>query len=163
MTANFQLVIDCRDAVVLTSFWGAALGYVAESPPAGFDSWRDWRRDAGFPEELIDAGFPEELVDAGVDSIVDPHGVRPRIWFRTTPESKKIKNRWHIDIHASTGGAYLTNVRNVPLEVRRQRVDAESARLVSLGATNTGPLTDEGSSHYAVGMLDPEGNEFDIN
>ncbi len=32
-----------------------------------------------------------------------------------------------------------------------------------LGATITGALAEEGLDHYAVGMQDPEGNEFDIN
>jgi hypothetical protein len=32
-----------------------------------------------------------------------------------------------------------------------------------LGATITGPFTEQGMDHYAVGMKDPEGNEFDIN
>jgi hypothetical protein len=32
-----------------------------------------------------------------------------------------------------------------------------------LGAAITGALSDEGLDHYAVGMKDPEGNEFDIN
>jgi hypothetical protein len=154
MAANFQLVIDCRDAQALASFWAAALGYVPESPPQGFDTWVAWRQDVGFPQELL---------NVGVDSIVDPDGVGPRIWFRTSSEPKVVKNRWHMDIHASADGAYLSSVRSVPLEVRRQRVDAEAARLVALGATITGPLTAPGLDHYAVGMLDPEGNEFDIN
>ena len=41
--------------------------------------------------------------------------------------------------------------------------DAEATRLAGLGATITGPLSEEGMDHYAVGMRDPEGNEFDIN
>jgi hypothetical protein len=44
-----------------------------------------------------------------------------------------------------------------------QRVDAEARRLTDLGATLTGALSAEGLDHYAVGMKDPEGNEFDIN
>ena len=36
-------------------------------------------------------------------------------------------------------------------------------RLAGLGATITGALSEEGLDHYAVGMKDPEGNEFDIN
>jgi hypothetical protein len=48
-------------------------------------------------------------------------------------------------------------------ETRRKRVDAEASRLAALGATNTGALSEEGLDHYAVGMQDPEGNEFDIN
>jgi hypothetical protein len=34
---------------------------------------------------------------------------------------------------------------------------------LDLGATITGALSEEGLDHYAVGMKDPEGNEFDIN
>jgi len=36
-------------------------------------------------------------------------------------------------------------------------------RLADLGATITGALSADGLDHYAVGMKDPEGNEFDIN
>ncbi|HEU5356679.1 MAG TPA: VOC family protein [Actinocrinis sp.] len=41
--------------------------------------------------------------------------------------------------------------------------DAEAERLVGLGAIRTVTLYQEGLDHYAVGMKDPEGNEFDIN
>jgi hypothetical protein len=34
---------------------------------------------------------------------------------------------------------------------------------VDLGATFTVVLGGDGLDHYAVGMKDPEGNEFDIN
>ena len=50
-----------------------------------------------------------------------------------------------------------------PIEVRRQRVDAEASRLAGLGASITCIMEQEGLDHYAVGMKDPEGNEFDIN
>jgi hypothetical protein len=53
--------------------------------------------------------------------------------------------------------------RGVPLATRKQRVDAEATRLADLGATITGVLGDGTLDHYAVGMRDPEGNEFDIN
>jgi hypothetical protein len=42
-------------------------------------------------------------------------------------------------------------------------VDGAATRLAGLGATITGALSEEGLDHYAVGMKDPEGNEFDIN
>ncbi len=42
-------------------------------------------------------------------------------------------------------------------------LNAEASRLAGLGATITGALSEEGLDHYAVGMKDPEGNEFDIN
>lgn len=49
------------------------------------------------------------------------------------------------------------------MQIRKQRVDAEASRLADLGATIAGALAEEGLDHYAVGMKDPEGNEFDIN
>ena len=62
----------------------------------------------------------------------------------------------HLDI--SVGGG-----RAVPIETRRQRVDAEAGRLAGLGALLVGVHDTEGLDHYAVAMKDPEGNEFDIN
>ena len=35
--------------------------------------------------------------------------------------------------------------------------------MAGLGATITGAFSEEGLDHYAVGMKDAEGNEFDIN
>ena len=77
------------------------------------------------------------------------------------PDAKVVKNRLHLDIHASGGAA--TTDRSVPLATRIQRVDAEAKRLTDLGATFTGAMSADGLDHYAVGMKDPEGNEFDIN
>jgi Glyoxalase-like domain len=147
VTADFQLVIDCADPEPLARFWAAALGYVFEPPPAGFADWNEYWRDVGVPEDELGLGD---------DLIVDPDRRRPRIWFQVVPERKTIKNRLHLDIHVSGG-------RAVPLEVRRQRVDAEAQRLVGLGATIAKVLFEEEIDHYGVAMRDPEGNEFDIN
>jgi hypothetical protein len=144
---RFQLVIDCADPDPLARFWAAALGYQLEPPPAGFATWDDYWRDTGVPEDEL---------GIGEDCIVDPAGHGPRIWFQVVPERKSIKNRIHIDI--SVGGS-----RAVALETRRQRVDAEAARLAALGATIVRVLQQEGLDHYGVAMTDPEGNEFDIN
>ncbi len=119
----------------------------SEPPPAGFASWDDYYRDLGVPEEEL---------GIGADSISDPRGHGPRIWFQLVPEAKTVKNRLHLDIHASGGRAN-------PIETRRQRVDAEASRLAGLGATITRVLYQEGFDHYGVAMQDPEGNEFDIN
>jgi hypothetical protein len=154
MPARFQLVIDCKAPEPLARFWAAALGYVLEPPPDGFVTWEDWRRDIGLPDSEL---------GTGADSIIDPRGDGPRIWFHAVPDAKVVKNRLHLDIHASTEGPYASGVRRVPLEVRKQRVDDEARRLTGLGATCTGPLDAGGLDHYAVGMKDPEGNEFDIN
>jgi hypothetical protein len=147
MAVRYQLVIDCADPELLAGFWAAALGYELEPPPPGFATWDDWRRDLGLPE--AERGL-------GADSIIDPDGAGPRIWFQVVPDTKTVKNRLHLDIHAS-------GARSLPLATRKQRVDAEAERLSNLGATIVGDLTEEGIDHYAVAMKDPEGNEFDIN
>ena len=134
MAARYQLVIDCADPEPLARFWAAALGYELEPPPEGFDSWDAYRRDLGVPED--------ELA-AGADCIVDPSGRAPRIWFQMVPERKAVKNRLHVDIGVSGG-------RAVPIELRRQRVDAEAARLAGLGAVLVRVLETEGLDHYAV-------------
>jgi hypothetical protein len=153
MPARFQLVIDCKDPELLARFWAAALGYVLEPPPEGFATWDDWRRDIGLPDSEL---------EIGADSIIDPSGEGPRIWFHVIPDAKVVKNRLHLDIHVS-GGRSVTDSRSDPLATRRQRVDAEARRLTDLGATLTVVMSEDGLDHYAVGMKDPEGNEFDIN
>lgn len=147
MTVRFQLVIDCTDPEPLAHFWAAALGYELEPPPDGFTSWDAYWRDVGVPEDEL---------GTGADRIVDPDGQGPRIWFQVVPERKAAKNRLHIDIGVGGG-------RAVPIETRRQRVDAEAARLTDLGAVLVRVLETEGLDHYAVAMNDPEGNEFDVN
>jgi len=143
------LVIDCADPDRMARFWAAALGYELAPAPAGFDTWNDFYRDLGLPEE--------DLFD-GADRISDPEGHGPNIWFHVVPEAKAkaVKNRLHLDVRAS-------GERRDPIEERRKRVDAEASRLADLGATITGAFSEEGLDHYAVGMKDPEGNEFDIN
>lgn len=147
MPVTYQLAIDCADADRMAHFWAAALHYVVPPPPQGFDTWDDWYRSVGVPEDELGAGD---------DRIVDPHNEGPAVWFQVVPEAKSVKNRLHIDVTASGG-------RDVPIEARRERVDAEVERLVALGATRVRLVSEEGMDHYAVAMLDPEGNEFDIN
>jgi hypothetical protein len=118
---------------LLARFWAAALGYALEPPPTGFVSWDDYRRDLGAPKADL---------ATGADRIIDPDGGGPRIWFQVVPEPKTVKNRLHLDVHVSGG-------RAVPIQTRRQRVDAEARRLADLGATMVGVLSEEGIDHYA--------------
>ena len=147
MAVSYQLVIDCTSPEPLAHFWAEALHYVIAPPPPGFDSWDDFYRSIGVPEAEL---------GTGTDSIEDPNGEGPRIWFQIVPEKKSIKNRIHIDVNASGG-------RGSSLDARRERVEAEAARLVSMGATRLHTNVEEGLDHYAVAMTDPEGNEFDIH
>jgi hypothetical protein len=147
MPTRFQLVMDVHDPVLEAKFWAGALGYVLEPPPDGFATWSEfWDR----------VGLPEEDRSPGPDSIIDPTGRGPRVWFHVMAESKTMKNRLHLDLGVSGGFG-------VPLSLRKERVEAEVARLIALGASRLETLALEGFEHYAVAMADPEGNEFDVN
>jgi hypothetical protein len=149
MPVSYQLVINCATPEPLALFWAEALHYVVAPPPPGFASWDDYLRSIGVPED--------ELGNV-MDRIADPRDEGPQIWFQVVPDAKSVKNRIHIDVRAS--GAVGDGASS---DVRRERVEAEAARLVALGATRLGALTEDGLDHYAVAMADPEGNEFDIN
>ena len=64
-----------------------------------------------------------------------------RILFQRVPEPKTVKNRWHID-----------------LNVGRERVAEEVARIEGLGGVQVREVEEWGQYH--VVMQDPEGNEF---
>ena len=147
MPVRFQVVMDVHDAARQVKFWSEALGYQPEPPPSGFTNWSSFWARLGVPES--------ERSDSG-DSISDPKGEGPRIWFHEVPDAKSCKNRLHFDLRVSGGF-------EVPMETRKQRVEHEATRLVHLGATRLEALEEPGIEHYAVAMLDPEGNEFDIN
>src|ERR1700722_18291293 len=140
MPVRFQLVINAAGPDRLSPFWGAPR-------PAGFASWHDY---------FLDLGIPEEELALGADRISDPQGHGPAIWFQMSPDAKVVKNRLHLDIHAS-------GRRADPFEVRKERVDAEASRLAGLGAAIVAALDAGGVEHYSVAVEDPEGNEFDIN
>ncbi|HXP15115.1 MAG TPA: VOC family protein, partial [Actinomycetes bacterium] len=72
MATRIQVTIDCADPGRLARFWADALGYRLEEPPDGHASWQDY---------WVSRGLPPEEVEDGYHSIVDPDGVRPRIWF----------------------------------------------------------------------------------
>jgi hypothetical protein len=139
---SIQLVFDTADPDREAQFWAEALGYQLQPPPDGHATWEAFLRAQGIPEERWN--------DAS--AIVDPGGQRPRIFFQRVPEGKTAKNRMHMDLNVGGG-------REVPLEQRKRRVDAEVTRLKALGATDERGST-ERDGEYWVRMNDPEGNEF---
>jgi len=142
MATSIQLVFDTSDPSRQATFWKAALGYRLQDPPSGFESWEDFLKAQGIPQERWN--------DAS--AIVDPDGRQPRIYFQRVPEGKVAKNRLHMDLNVGGGPG-------VPVEERRRRVDAEVGRLKELGATDErGAIERDGE--YWVRMNDPEGNEF---
>jgi hypothetical protein len=115
VAVSYQLVIDCTSPEPLALFWAEALHYVISPPPSGFDSWDDFFRSIGVPEDELGGGS---------DIIEDPNGEGPRILFQIVPEKKSIKNRIHIDVNAS-GGLYEARAFPHALidldEIRRSR------------------------------------------
>lgn len=135
----FQVTFDAADPRLLGAFWIAALGYVEEAPPEGFDSW---------PAALSAWGLPPERQNDAY-AIVDPAGSGPRIFIQKVPEPKTAKNRLHLDIRVS-------GVRGN--EGKASALAAETARLEALGGTRVEEVRNE-HDHFIV-MQDPEGNEF---
>lgn len=130
----------------MARFWAEALRYQLEEPPEGHGTWRDY---------WLSVGVAEDDVEDGYDSIVDPAGQRPRVWFQKVPEPKTIKNRMHFDLRVGGG-------RDVPYKNRRKKVQAEADRLINLGGRVNGVFDVPDQGHFAIGMCDVEANEFDI-
>lgn len=143
---RFQITVDCRDPDAQARFWAAALGYDLQQPPAGFDTWSEY---------WVSLGVPADEVDDGYDAIVDPSERGPRVWFQQVPEPKSQKNRIHFDLLVGGG-------RSVPLEQRKLRVRTKASELEAIGATIRDVMDSPEQGHFAIGMNDPEGNEFDV-
>ncbi|MGD9960332.1 VOC family protein [Nocardioides sp.] len=145
---TWQLTIDANDPSRLVEFWAPVLGYERQPAPEGFETWNDWYRFKGVPEEELDP------TNDGCDRIHDPSGAGPRIWFQIVPEVKSIKNRFHLDVYPTGRDPLMSFAR------KKEIVEAFVADLVSRGATIGRKNVDEAHRHYFVLMHDPEGNEF---
>ena len=141
MARTFQVTFDCAHPAALARFWADVLGYRLADPPEGFDTWEEWFEKMEVPEDEWDEG----------SSITDPDSRGSPIYFQQVPEPKSTKNRLHLDLDVS-------DRHRVPLERRKEQVDAEVDRLLGLGAKRM--ATYEQGDHYHVVMQDPEGNEF---
>jgi hypothetical protein len=140
MAHSFQVTFDAANPMAVAEFWAAALGYVVQPPPEGFDSWDAFADAAGIPEE-----DREHLA-----AVVDPDGSGPRILFQKVPEGKTVKNRVHLDVN-------ITDPDSSP-EEHRTAIDTEVERLLALGATRLDDFSDQ-TGTWTV-MQDIEGNEF---
>ena len=143
MPVAIQVVIDCADPARLARFWAAALGYVVQPPPTGYDSW----------EAFLEANEVPPAERNSASAIVDPEGAAPRIFFQRVPEQRTTKNRVHLDLNL--GGDHGT-----PIDQRKKRLATERDRLVRAGAEVLGVVEQRGE--YWIVLTDPEGNEFCI-
>ena len=141
-SASFQVTFDAHEPEKLAGFWASVLGYQTAPPPAGFDSWPDFLDSIGVPQDKRDSAW----------AIVDPEGIKPRLFFQKVPESKTAKNRVHLDVHASLGAD--------PEQVDERR-NAAVERLEGLGAQRHDEKSEMGLTW--VVMTDPEGNEFCVS
>lgn len=139
MGPSLQIVFDANDVPRLVAFWEQALGYQVQPPPPEYETWEDFARENGIPEEQWD----------GWGALIDPDGKRPRIFFQRVPEGKTAKNRVHLDVNVGEG---------LDGEDRTMRVKQEADRLGGLGATRQREAFERGE--FWIVMQDPEGNEF---
>lgn len=139
-----QITVDCDDPHAQAAFWAAALGYLIEDAhdlveavlAAGYaDRERDTIEVDGRSAWRALVGIKHP------DDVRGPRGTGRRILFQAVPDRAPGKNKWHLD-----------------LNVGRDRIDAEVARLTELGATEQYRI-DEPSGFHTT-MADPEGNLF---
>jgi glyoxalase superfamily protein len=142
MPIDIQVVFDAAEPAKLAEFWAVALDYQLEPPPPGFDSWEDFARKIGLPEERW----------GDFSAVIDAQRAKPRLFFQKVPEGKTAKNRVHLDLNVSAGAP--------DKEEGWRRVLTHQNRLVAAGATVLYEHN-EPTGHWMV-MQDPEGNEFCI-
>jgi hypothetical protein len=142
MAYDFQVAVDCAQPHVLADWWAQTLGWIME--PADEDFIRKMIAE-GYATEAETMTYNGALVWADGAAIRHPDGPdrgrRKRILFQRVPESKVVKNRWHLDVW-----------------VGEDKVAEVAELLAGRGATflhngQQGP-------HQWVTMADPEGNEF---
>jgi Glyoxalase-like domain len=135
---SFQVTVDCDDPHAQAKFWAAALRYEQED-------------HAAFVQEMLDAGIATEADVVTYDgrlawrtgaAIRHPDGLPVgRVLFQLVDGPRPARNSWHLD-----------------LNVGKANIDAEVARLTTLGAREQYKVDEPGAFHTT--MTDPEGNLF---
>jgi len=141
---NVQMTVDCSDPHAQARFWAEALGWVVERHTAMIQSLLD--QGVARQDQVIE--IDGELAWSTVEALRHPEhdairdlGGTARMLFQVVEEPKTVKNRMHLD-----------------LNVGKENIDAEVARLTSLGARELWKVDEPGAFHTT--MADPEGNEF---
>jgi predicted enzyme related to lactoylglutathione lyase len=103
----------------------------------------DAARVAGFWAAVLDRKVSDDATPESASVTVDDvASTGPLLLFHRVPEGKTVKNRVHLDL-ATTDS------------------EAESARLLELGAAKLRDITEDGRLRWTT-FADPEGNEFDL-
>jgi len=143
MYTKIQVVFDAAEPGKLAEFWALALDYVFEPPPEGHETWEDFGRSIGMPEE--------EFGDQA--SVIDPADAGPRLYFQRVPEGKVAKNRVHLDVRVAG--------HEIRGEERKRLVSEKVEQLVEAGASLAWKSDDVRGN--AIVLRDPEGNEFCVS
>ena len=78
MYFKIQVVIDAAEPAKLAEFWALALDYVLEPPPHGFETWEDFGRSIGMPEEK----FGDQA------AVIDPADEGPGCFSSACPSAR---------------------------------------------------------------------------
>ena len=143
---GYQVTVDAHDPHAQARFWAAALGYVVEDNDAMIREILEHGPATDDDVVKIDGRLHWRTMSAirhpdDVDTGPFEDPAPRRVLFIAVPEAKTVKNRVHLD-----------------LNVGRDRLDDEVARLTGLGATELYRVDEPGAFHTT--MADPEGNEF---
>lgn len=134
MGTAFQITIDCYRPDRMAAFWSAALGYVSQPPPKGYEDW----------DSYFDENTTVEFAHGSLRSIVDPSGAGPTIRFvRSSADTVKTTG-FNFDLRPGDEGAKNALITEL---------EAAGARTVDKVTTPDG--------WWAV-LTDPEGNEFSV-
>ncbi len=141
---NVQVTVDSDDPHGQARFWASALGWVVERHTAMISELLE--RGVATLDDVVEVDG--ELAWRDAEAIRHPEhdsirelGGAARLLFQRVAEPKTVKNRMHLDVN-----------------VGRERVAAEVARLTGLGARELWKVDQPGAFHTT--MADPEGNEF---
>ena len=143
MAHSIQVVFACDNPAKLAEFWAAALGYVVQPPPEGFESWDAFAEKMGIPKDKWN----------DVSAVVDKDEKGPRILFERY-DGGVPNQRVHVDVN-SIG----REGKPIDDDERRRRLAEERTRLEALGATYKREATGMAGEIW-IEMFDPEGNWF---
>jgi catechol 2,3-dioxygenase-like lactoylglutathione lyase family enzyme len=139
-----QTTVDCDDPFAQAEFWAAALGYVVEDHHDLVEAvlaagYADRERDVVEVEGRLAFRTGTGIVHP--DDVDAARGRKRRLLFQRVEDRVPGKNSWHLD-----------------LNVGREAIEAEVARLTALGAVERYRVDEPGGFHTT--MADPEGNLF---
>ncbi len=148
MAHSIQVVFACDNPAKLAEFWAAALGYIVQPPPEGFESWDAFAEKMGIPKDKWN----------DVSAVVDQDEKGPRILFERY-DGGAPNQRVHVDVNSVGREPDSFGGKQIDDDERRKRLADERTRLEGLGATYKREASGMAGEIW-IEMFDPEGNWF---